>query len=143
MRLVSSNVSCLAAIPLHHSVSAPVEPKKYRQLKYEMKISLQVYCGHSAGRKQYCEASKIFATQFTTLKNWHKYFVLSCRAAALGTPMGLGDRVVKCHPIVPTVWPLKRAWTHCRNSPTKHHMVSELPRVPMRSILLYHEGSCI
>ena len=26
---------------------------------------------------------------------------LSCRAAAHGRPMGLGDRVVKCHPMVP------------------------------------------
>ena len=28
--------------------------------------------------------------------------VLACQAAAHGTPMGLGDRVVKCHPMVPT-----------------------------------------
>ena len=57
--------------------------------------------------------------------------------------MSLGDRVVKCHPMVPTAWPLNRAWTPCRYSPTMHHMVSELPRVPMRLILKYHEGSCI
>ena len=69
--------------------------------------------------------------------------VLSCRPVAHGTPVGLGDRVVKYHPMVPTAWPLNRAWTHRRNSTTMHHMVRELPRVPMRLILKYHKGSCI
>ena len=71
------------------------------------------------------------------------YSALSCRAAAHGTTMGLEDRVVQCHTMVPTAWPLNRAWTHCRNSPTMHHMVCELPRVPMSLILKYHEGSCV
>ena len=61
--------------------------------------------------------------------------VLFRRAAAHGAPMGPGDRVVKCHPMVPTDRPLN-PWTHCRNSPTMHHMASELPRVPMRLILI-------
>ena len=58
----------------------------------------------------------------------------------IGTPMGLMDRVVKCHPIDPTAWPLYRAWTLCWNSTTTW-LVNCL-RVPMRSILKYHEGSC-
>ena len=69
--------------------------------------------------------------------------VLFCQAAAHETPMGLGDRVVNCHPMVPTAWPINRAWNHCRNSPTMHHMVSELPRVLMGLIMKYHEGLCI
>ena len=36
--------------------------------------------------------------------------------------MGLRKREVKCHPMVPTAWPLNMASTHCRNSPTMHHM---------------------
>ena len=56
--------------------------------------------------------------------------------------MGLGDKVVKCLPMVPTAWPLNSAWTHCQNSPTMHHMVRGLPRVPIRLILEYHKGSC-
>ena len=55
--------------------------------------------------------------------------------------MGLGDRIVKCHPMVPTAWPLNRTWTHGWNSFAMHHMVSELTIVLMRLILKYHEGS--
>ena len=61
------------------------------------------------------EASKDNDTDVEAFHPWRMprtngiAFVLSCRAAAHGTPMGLGDRVVKCHPMVPTAWPLNRA----------------------------------
>ena len=37
---------------------------------------------------------------------------LSCQTAAFGISMGPGDRAVKSHPMVPTAWPLNRAWSH-------------------------------
>ena len=58
-------------------------------------------------------------------RSLRQHLVLSYPATARGTPMDLGDREVKCHPMVSTAWPFNRAWTEF----TQHLMASELPRV--------------
>ena len=56
----------------------------------------------------------------------HSCLVLSSRSPWYSP--GRGDRVVICHLVALTVWPLDEAWTHCCSPHTMHRMASGIPR---------------